>query len=503
MKITPIPKKWWVLFAMSLALAIMFLDQTAVSVALPAMQLDLNANNTEIQWIVNAYLLTTACILILGGKLGDMFGYKNMFIIGVLIFIISSATIALAQVEMEAIISRAVQGIGAALMIPGSNVIVFNAFGEKERGRALGIQVSIASLFLCLGPMLGGYFTEFMSWRYIFWINLPIGLLACIIVYRFSPQEANLPPRKPLDWKGFWLSLVALFCIVFALMQTAEWGWGNPYNLTLLAVGLALTYWFIRFERTKEHPFVDLNLFKDRGFLVGTLILLLVQTNFIARIFTAIFFQLVLGYSPFVAGLLALASTIPILFAGIIGGYLKDLYGSRLPVVIGSWLIALSSFWIAGFAWAFNYWYLVPGLIAFACGAPLVISTARTVALTTIPAEQRGSATGVCNSARNVGGTLGLALMSTIIINLQKWHLNHSLSELPAPFNHLNADKLSGVLSGAETATEHLFHLNHEQYHTLHTAAEHAYTFGYSVSMVFIGMIGLLGLYFANKLPRD
>jgi len=489
------------LIAMSLALAIMFLDQTAVSVALPAMQASLNANNTDIQWIVNAYLLATSCTLILGGKLSDLFGQKRIFFVGLACFMLASLTTALAQNEVEAIASRALQGIGAALFIPGTSTLLFAHFPNQVRGRVIGIQTGIASIFLCFGPMLGGYFTDFYTWRYIFWINLPICIICAILVQLSAKAIPPSTESLQLDWRGFLLSTIGLFCVVFGIMQTADWGWLDPTNLSILLLGGLCIYAFIRYERKVTHPFVDLSLFKDHGFLYGSLILLLIQTNFITRIFVAIYFQVVLEYSAFMAGLLTLASTIPLLFAGPLAGYLRDLYGARLPVLIGSCCITCSAMWIAGFAWIFNYGFLIPGLVFFSIGAPLVIATTKVVILNTIPTAQRGSASGVSGTARSIGGALGLALMSTIIISLEKLHLNTYLSHSTAPINTLTADDLSGLLSGVQEVTEKLSHLSSTQFDQVHLAAKYAYTFGFSLSMLVVGLIGLFGVYLSAKLP--
>lgn len=497
-----IEPKWWVLIALSISLAMLFLDQTAVSVALPSMQRDLNANNTELQWIVNAYLLTTACFLLFGGKLGDIIGQRKLFLIGMAIFVIASATTALAHNEMDAIISRGIQGIGSACMIPPTNVIIYAVFKDGERGRAMGLRVAMASICLTIGPMIGGFFTEFMSWRWIFWINLPVGIMCASIAYFKVPRVHHKPENAKIDWPGFIVSLAALFCIVFSLMQTAEWGWGNIKNLSLLGLGIFLVLIFIKIERKNTNPFIDLSLFKNKGLVIGSLILLLVQTNFISRIFCAIFFQTVLGYSAFVAGLLTLPSTIPILFSGPLGGYLRDKYGHRLPLSIGTLLVAASALWVAATAWLFNFWYMLPGLIVFSIGAPMTIPTATAAVLDNVDNKHRGAASGISNAARNIGGTLGLAVMSSIIFNLDKLHLNQFLAKSGAPFHHLQAGDLSGVLAKTPETTSWVSHLTTNQFNTLHTAAQHAYTFGFSAAMMVVGIVGFVGFYLAQKLPK-
>lgn len=499
------PKNWWVLLATSLALAVLFLDQTAVSVALPIMQHDLNANNTELQWIMNSYLLVTACVLILGGKLGDMLGHKRLFTIGMSVFIVGSCLIALAHRELWVIVNRGIQGLGAALLIPPINVIVISNFCNKTRGRAMGIQVAIASIFLSIGPLIGGYLTQEYSWRWIFWINLPIGIISMLVVAQCTPKIQRSPHKIPafIDWPGFILLAAAIFCVTFSLMQTGQWGWTNKTNLLMFTLGGICIYAFYKFEKKQKHPLVNFTLFKDPGFLNGSLILLLIQTNFIARIFIIIYFQTVLGYSVLMAGVLSLPGTVPVLFAAPFGGYLRDKYGPRLPVVIGSLLIIISSLWISGFVWLYDFWYLMPGFIAFSLGAPMVISTARTAAIATIPTQNRGVASGICNTARQVGGTIGLAMMSTIVISLDKLHLNKYIETGPEALRHLTADQLSGLLAGTTEATAKIAHLNPQQAIELEHAAGHAFTFGLSFGMLVIGIIGFSGVWLAMRLPKD
>ena len=453
---------------MSLALSVLFLDQTAVSVALPTIQRDLNINNTALQWVVNAYLLSTATILLLGGKLGDMISHRRLFIAGMLIFIIGSFTTAVVGDATWVIASRALQGIGAGFMIPSSSVVLFVSFPEHRRGRAMGIQVSLASIALSVGPIVGAYITTYLSWRYIFWLNLPIGLLSMGILCYCMTTEKDLQHTTNIDWLGFLLSLMSIVSLILALMQATDWGWLSTHTLGLLALSFISALLFYYYEQTHSNPLVNFDLFKNKLFVIGSVLLFLVQTNFVARIFVIIFLQNVLGYSVLSSGLLSLSTTLPVLFAGPISGYVQDKYGPRLPILIGSLMITLSSFYLASLVWLYNFWIIFPSLVLFSFGAPLVVTTARTIALSAVPADQYGASAGVCTTVRQIGSTFSMAVITSVILGLDQWYSSQYLNSIAPDL-----------------------------------ASKQSFTFGFSIAMFGVGLVGLTGVWLGIQLPKQ
>jgi MFS family permease len=258
-------RRWWILAAMTGTLSMILLDQTVVSVALPTIQRDLDTTQTELQWVVNAYLLSLAALVAVGGRLADMFNRVGVLIAGIVLFVGSSAACGLAQSETFLIAARVLQGVGAALMIPPTGAIVINTFAPAERGKAMGIYAGISMIFLSLGPLVGGLFTEYVSWRWVFWVNLPVGALTIAMILRTRP-EGRVPPGQRLDVPGLLTLVPGLAAIVLPLMQSSTWGWGSAVTILLLAGGVLLVAAFIALETRVPSPLVQLRLFLTRNF---------------------------------------------------------------------------------------------------------------------------------------------------------------------------------------------------------------------------------------------
>jgi MFS family permease len=225
--ITDSNRKWWICGTMTLSLSMILIDQTVVSVALPTIQRDLDFSQTGLQWVVNAYLLAIAAFVAVGGRLGDMLGNDRIFKLGAIVFVASSVVCGLAGSEPVLLAARAVEGIGAALMIPATGAIVLNAFEPQERGRAMGVYAGVSMIFLALGPLVGGLLTQDITWRAVFWINAPIGIVMLVLTHLAVPPSPRLPDAR-IDWLGLATIVPGLTVLVLALMQSQVWGWGRP-----------------------------------------------------------------------------------------------------------------------------------------------------------------------------------------------------------------------------------------------------------------------------------
>jgi EmrB/QacA subfamily drug resistance transporter len=428
LRITDANRRWWVLVTMTGSLSMILIDQTVVSVALPTIQRDLDMSQTGLQWIVNAYLLSLAAFVAVGGRLGEIHGLRRVFKLGALIFVVASATCGLAQSETMLLASRAVQGFGAALMLPPSGAIVINSFGPNERGRAMGIYSGISMIFLALGPLVGGLLTQGISWRAVFYVNLPVGvgmLLLSQIVPRDQPQGARM------DWLGVGTLVPGLAALVLALMQAQTWGWGSIQIVALLAAAAILIPTFVALELRRHEPLVQLRLFASRNFRADTAVLATISFGLTGlTVFGALFVQNILDFDPIEAGLSLLPVTLPMLVLAPIAGRMYDRVGPRWLVAGGTLLVGLGFLWNATVLDKQSYGWLVPGYLALGIGLALAMGPASTDTMNAAAAKLRGEASGVMQTMRQVGGTVGLAVMGTVVSSVQSSQLTSSLESL-------------------------------------------------------------------------
>jgi EmrB/QacA subfamily drug resistance transporter len=411
--------KWWVLGTMTGALSMLMIDQTVVSVALPSIQRDLGVSTAGVQWIVNAYLLVLATLVALGGRLSDLLGRERAFRIGVAIFVLASAGCGLAGSEAAIIVARGLQGAGAALMAPATGAIVVSAFAPNERGRAMGIYSGVSMIFLALGPLVGGLLTAAVSWRAVFFVNLPIGV-AMLVVARFTLPRSGAVRSGTIDRVGVPLLVGGLGALVLALMQGRSWGWDSPAVLALLGAALVLLPAFIWWERRAADPLVDLSLLRRGAFAVDAGVLACVQFALVGvSVFGAIWVQDVLGYSAIQAGLSLLPLTLTLLVTAPLAGRLFDRVGVALPLVAGSALVAASLLWLAALLGERSFALIAPAYVLMGAGLGLIMSPANTDALSAAPPAQRGQASGLVQTVRQVGGTVGIAVLGAVVSHVQ------------------------------------------------------------------------------------
>ncbi|MBS0626091.1 MAG: MFS transporter [Verrucomicrobia bacterium] len=414
--------KWWGLIALMPALAMTFADQSILPVALPSIQEALGASNVALQWSVNSYLLVTAVLVLVGGKLGDLFGHRRTFSSGMFLFVLSSILCAISPNLTFLIGARALQGVGAALMYPASTALLSDLFPPSERGRATGILVSASSLFLILGPLLGGYLTQNFTWRWIFWINVPVGMVGLWLIYLFIPKSK--PTAQKIDFWGFVFFTVASTALVSALMEGREWGWVSgkmALALVIAIVGGALLVWR---EKRAVHPFLDLKLFRHPVYKAINISVGSTQFIMMITVFWPLFFQKAMGLTPLQSGAITFFSSIPTLFMAPVGGWLADKFSPRLPIAIGFLLLMFSFFWL-GFYDDHSLNWMLPGFFAFGAGIPFVLTPSYTAAMGAVPPTKRGIAFGTLSTVRSLGGSVGLAVIGSLyaqyeILSFQK-----------------------------------------------------------------------------------
>ncbi|MFJ9542351.1 DHA2 family efflux MFS transporter permease subunit [Streptomyces sp. NPDC101225] len=404
----------WALVITSVAGFMAALDNLVVTTALPSIRKDLGGALGDLEWTVSAYTLTFAVLLMFGAALGDRFGRRRMFLAGLTVFTGASAAAAMATGIDSLIAARAVQGVGAAVMMPLTLTLLTAAVPVAKRGMAYGIWGAVNGLAVASGPLIGGSLTEHVSWHWIFWLNVPLGL-ALLPLARLRLAESH-GTGAPLDVPGTLLASGGLFGIVYGLVRGPADGWTSPLVMTGLFAGSALLLGFVLYSLRAKNPMLPMRLFRSRAFSGINAASLLMFLGMFGSIFLlSQFMQGVLGYSPTEAGLRMLPWTgMPMLVAPI-AGILSDRIGGRPVVATGLFLQAAGLGWIAAVATTgVSYAAQLPGLILSGIGMALYFAPAANLVMSSVPAKEQGIASGANNALREVGGALGIAIMSSI-----------------------------------------------------------------------------------------
>jgi EmrB/QacA subfamily drug resistance transporter len=404
----------WTFAISSIALFMAALDNLVVTTALPVIRASFNANLAELEWIVNAYTLTFAVLLLTGAALGDRFGRKRLFIIGLAIFTGGSAVAALSSNVSVLIVARAIQGLGGAILTPLSLTILSAAVPRERRAVALGAWGGIAGLAIAIGPLVGGAISEGLAWQWIFWINVPIGLVAMPLAYARLTESRG--PSTRLDLAGLGLASGGLLAVVWGLVRANEQGWTSPEIVGSFVAGLVLLVAFVAWEARSAEPMLPLRLFRSRTFTAANLVSMLMTFGMFGSIFLlAQFFQVVQGYSPFQAGLRTLPWTIMPVFVAPIAGLLSARTGTRPLLVRGMSLQANAHGWMALIITpTVDYGAIVPTFILAGIGMGLFFAPIANVVLSAVRPEEEGKASGANNAIRELGGVFGVAVLASI-----------------------------------------------------------------------------------------
>jgi EmrB/QacA subfamily drug resistance transporter len=424
-----------VLAAMIFAVAMTFIDQTIVSIAVPEIQKELGLTSTGVQWAVNAYLLSLAALFALGGRLADTLGHRRMVVLGVIVFAGASAmcgaTPTGAGAEAWIVTFRAIQGAGGALLFPAALAIVVNTFELRERGKALASFFGIAGALTAVGPVLGGYLTEW-TWRAIFWVNIPVAFIALVLIYISKPQTLYKPAR--LDYRGAILIAAGVGLSVFGFQQSATWGWSNPLIGLCIGAGIVILIIFYFVEVRTPSPLIQVSIFKIRAFLVQNIVLGVTMLVFVPVFFFASeYAQISLGYSASKTGLVLLYFFIGFVITSQIGGRLLDASGAKLPVVLGCAIGAVGfGLWASkmpSLSFSAQQWYI----ILAGAGVGFMLGPASTDAVNRASKLSYGEATGITQTVRNYAASLGLAILGTILVTEMRNRVTTSLTSKGVP----------------------------------------------------------------------
>jgi EmrB/QacA subfamily drug resistance transporter len=408
-------RRWWTLAAVAFGLFMIMLDNTVVNVALPSIQKDLGIGLSELEWIVTGYALTFASLMLIGGKLADAYGRRRLFVTGIAVFTLASLWCGLAGSGEELIAARVLQGAGAALMSPATLSIITATFPPKQRGTAIGIWAGVSALALAIGPLVGGLLTEHLSWHWIFFVNVPIGVLGIVASYLLI-DESRDETHVRLDLPGLATSAVGLFALTYGLIEANTYGWGSPRIVGAFVVSVVSLVAFVLVERLRASPMLDLSLFRNRTYIGANIgVLLVALAMFGVFFFVSLYLQNVLGYSPVEAGAAFLPMTLLIIVIAPIGGRIADHVGSRWLMTSGMVLLAAHLSLFAHVDESTGYLSLLPAMVLGGVGIALVMTPASAAAMKAVPVDRAGVGSAVLNAFRQVGGSVGIALMGAIV----------------------------------------------------------------------------------------
>jgi EmrB/QacA subfamily drug resistance transporter len=453
-----------VLVAMIFAVSMTFIDQTIVSIAAPKIQDELGLTTTGVQWVINAYLLSLAALFAFGGRLADTVGHRRMVTLGVIVFAGASAMCGLTPTGSLAegwiVTFRVIQGAGGAIMFPAALAIVVQTFDLHQRGRALAIFFGVAGGMTAIGPVLGGYLTEW-TWRAIFWVNVPVAIIALILIVVSRPVTSYAPAR--MDFRGLLLIGSGVALSVFGFQQAAPWGWSNPATVACIVVGalILVVFWFV--ELRTESPLMNVRIFHIRPFLVENLVLAVSMLVFVPVFFFASeYAQISLGKSAQDTSLVLLTFFVGFVIAAQIGGRMLDRIGAKRPVVLGCILGAVG-FWlwsskVTDLNFGSQTWFV----ILAGAGMGFMLGPASTDAVNRASRLSYGEATGITQTVRNYSASLGLALLGTLLVNQLHSHVASSLEAKGLPSAKANAEAASLAQSqgGSTAAIPHFVRLD-------------------------------------------
>jgi EmrB/QacA subfamily drug resistance transporter len=412
----PENRKWWTLAAVSFGLFMIMLDNTVVNVALPSMQRALHIGPSELEWVVVGYALTFATFMLTGGKLADLYGRRLLFVVGLAVFTGSSLACGLAGSAGVLIGARVVQGVGAAIMNPATLGIITATFPPRQRGMAIGIWAGTSAMALAIGPLVGGLLTEKVSWSWIFYVNVPVGLLGIAMAFWAIDESRDTSHEQRLDLPGQLTSAAGLFALTYALIEANNYGWTSARILALFAVAVVLLALFVVLEHRQRLPMLDLSLFRNVTFSGANVAMLLVALAMFGIFFyNSLFIQNVLGYSAIQTGAIFLPMTLLIILIAPRAGKLTDTVGARWLVGGGLGFVAVSLVLFAQLDRGSDFWNILPGLLVGGVGMALTMTPVTAAAMGSVPVDKAGVGSAVLNSARQVGGSLGIAVMGAIV----------------------------------------------------------------------------------------
>lgn len=478
------PQRWWILGVLCLSLILVVAGNSAMNVALPTIVRELGATQTELQWIVDAYSLVFAGLLLPAGALGDRFGRKRALQLGLVIFGLSSIAASLAHTADQIILARAVMGSGGALIMPSTLSLLAVAFPPSQRGRAIAIWAGFAGAGGALGPVISGIVLEHYSWASVFWINIPIIVLALVVGAVLVPSSRDVQHQK-FDAVGAVLSMVGLTGFLYGIIEGPEQGWTHPLTLIGFTLGILFLVGFVLWEQHASEPMIDLRWFRIRSFSTGVAAIVLAFFAFMSVVFVITqYYQFVLGYSPLIAGLAQLPQPFMMLLVSPNSARLAERYGSRRVVAVGLFLMFVGLAYLGLIAGLETpYLLIAPGLMILGTSIALSSAPSTTLVLTSLPVSKAGVGSAVNDVTREFGASMGVAIMGSILTSVYQQGL-HAAS-LPAELIEQAQESIGAALQLAQE-------VNAETGDLLNHAARQAFTDGFRTALLVGASIALI-----------
>lgn len=495
-------KSGWILFAVILGSSLAFIDGTVVNVALPFLQADFDASATGVQWVVQAYTLFLASLILVGGSLGDRLGRRKMYVVGVVVFTVASV-VAGAAPNLETLIgARVVQGVGGALLIPGSLAIISALWSGAARGAAIGTWAGFTSITSAIGPALGGFLVEQFSWRAVFLINVPIAVAVVIVSITKVPENRNTDARGGIDWAGAALVTLALGSAVYGFTGAASSGWTDPLTLVSLIVALLTGSAFVVVERRTPESMVELSLFRSSTFTGANLLTLLLYAGLAAALYYLPFNLVqVQGYSATGAGAAVLPFAL-IMFAGSRwAGGLIGTFGARLPLIVGPAVAGIAFLLFARPGVGGSYWTTVfPATVVLGAGMVITVAPLTTTVMNAVESRHSGLASGINNAVSRTGGVLAIAVFSILMLGTFGGSLDDDLEQLSLSDDALATIEMSGDQLAAMPAPDSL---DADQQDAFRSTVERAFVDGYRAVMLGCALISFLSAGIAAAMVKE
>jgi EmrB/QacA subfamily drug resistance transporter len=488
-----------VLLTMCFALAMAMLDNTVVNVALPTISRDLQAGVSSLQWIVDGYVLAFASLLLTGGILGDRYGRKRMFLAGLSLFTLASFACGMSPTSSWLIGFRAIQGIGGALLMPGTLSIITVTFPPHERAKAIGLWAGVSGLALALGPTVGGLMVEKLGWESVFFLNVPIGIIAFFVGVR-TIRESVSPEERRLDIVGLVLGTAALFSATYGLIEANQLGWGDPLIVGSLVGSAILGVSFLGWERRTDHAMLPLRFFRIPAFSAGNTVAFAISLGMFASFFfLSLYMQLIRGYSAFGAGVRFLPMTLMIVVTAPLAGRYASSHGSRIPMTYGLILAGSGLVVLSRLSLDTSYWLMLPIFAIMGHGMAATMSPMTAAVMNSVGPQRAGLGSAMTNTSREVGGVFGIALLGTILTTKLKSSITPALIGLG-----LTAQQRGVVVASAghgqfDPSLLHGLGLSPGQIGGAFHAFAQSFLDGFQIALLVAGSVLLLAAVIANR----
>jgi EmrB/QacA subfamily drug resistance transporter len=423
-------RRWWILVAVSLATFMTYLDNNVTNVAIPTIQRNLHLSIAGLEWVVSSYILVFASLLLFGGRMADLFGRRRLFLIGLSVFTVASLAAGLAGNGTELIGARLVQGLGAALLVPTTLAIIMATFtNAKERTSAIGTWTAIGAMGLAFGPLIGGYISQHFHWGWIFFINVPIGVITAAIALPTIRESRDSSVVRRLDVPGLLSSAIALFALTYALIEGHDKGWTSALIMAAFGVAAGAAAGFLVIESRAKHPMVATRLFRSRVFGGGTTVMMLWAFGILGiYFFTSIYLQTILGFSPTKAGLAFVPMAICLAVFASLAPQVAPRIGAHRTVGLGMAVMAVGLYLVARLGGGATFTGLMPGFLLFGAGAGLMNVPLTNAVLQSMPPERAGIASALLNASRELAGLLGITVIGAVLRSRQGSALHHGAS---------------------------------------------------------------------------